>query len=123
MPKYFDAGKRNEVMLNDLMAETDGRVTELFGKKSHHSNTCVIYIVKNMFLKHRESLTISLDAHYMVVFKNTRDASQLTHLAKQMYHGRVNIAQETFKDEKNVRFGYLLVDVKLDTPEDLRFMI
>ncbi len=49
MPKYFDAGKRNEVMLNDLMAETDGRVTQLSTKMSHHSNTSVIYLVQNLF--------------------------------------------------------------------------
>ena len=39
LPKYFDTGKRNVVVLDDLMAETDRRVTELFTKKSHHSNT------------------------------------------------------------------------------------
>ena len=39
LPKSFDTGKRKLVVLDDLMAETDGRVTELFTKKSHHSNT------------------------------------------------------------------------------------
>ena len=32
LPKSFDTGKRNVVVLDDLMAETDGRVTELFTK-------------------------------------------------------------------------------------------
>ena len=120
LPKSFDTGKRNVVVLDDLMAETDGRVTELFTKKSHHSNTSVIYLVQNLFPKHKESRTISLNAQYMVVFKNPRDASQLTHLAKQMYPGRVNFVQEAFKDATNVPYGYLLVDLKQDTPEDLR---
>ena len=105
LPTVFDTGKRNVVVLDDLMAETDGRVTDLFTKKSHHSNTSVIYLVQNLFPKHKESRTISLNAQYMVVFKNPRDASQVTHLAKQMYPGRV---------------GYLLVDLKQDTPEDMR---
>ena len=85
----FDTGKRNVVVLADLMAETDGRVTDLFTKKSHHSNTSIIYLVQNLFPKHKESRTISLNAQYMVVFKNARDASQVTHLAKQMYPGQV----------------------------------
>ena len=85
LPKSFDTGKRNVVLLDDIMTETDGRVTELFTKKSHHSNTSVIYLVQNLFPKHKESRTISLNAQYMVVFKNPRDASQVTHLAKQMY--------------------------------------
>ena len=88
LPKSFDTGKRNVVVLDDLMAETDGRVTQLFTKKSHHSNTSIIYLVQNLFPKHKESRTISLNAQYMVVFKNPRDASQVTHLAKQMNPGR-----------------------------------
>ena len=74
LPPAFDTGKRNVVVLDDLMAETDGRVTDLFTKKSHHSNTSVIYPVQNLFPKHKESRTISLNAQYMVVFKNPHDA-------------------------------------------------
>ncbi len=115
LPKSFVTGKRN-----DIMAETGGRVTQLFTKKSHHSNTSVIYLVQNLFQKHKESRTISLNAQYMVVFKNPGDASQVTHLANQMYPGRVNFVQEAFKDVTNVPYGYLLVDLKQDTPEELR---
>ena len=110
LPTVFDTGKRNVVVLDDLMAETDGRVTDLFTKKSHHSNTSVIYLVQNLFPKHKESRTISLNAQYMVVFKNPRDASQVTHLAKQMYPGRVKFVQEAFKDARVFRMGiYLLI--------------
>ena len=33
LPTSFDAGKRNIVMLDDQVAETDDRVTKLFTKK------------------------------------------------------------------------------------------
>ena len=33
LPKSFDNGKRNVVVLDDLMAETDGRVTQLFTRE------------------------------------------------------------------------------------------
>ena len=56
----------------------------------------------------------------MGVFKNPRDVSQVTHLAKQMYPGRVKLVQEAFKDATGVPYGYLLVDLKQDTPEDMR---
>ena len=39
LPTSFDASKCNIVVLDDLMAETDERVTNLFTKKSHHCNT------------------------------------------------------------------------------------
>ena len=47
----FDPKTRNLVVIDDLMAETDGRVTTLFTKKSHHSKTSVLYLVQNLFPK------------------------------------------------------------------------
>ena len=42
---------KNLVAIDDLMAETDARVTTLFTKKSHHPNTSVLYLVQNVFQK------------------------------------------------------------------------
>ena len=120
LPTSFDASKRNIVVLDDLMAETDERVTNLFTKKSHHCNTSVIYLVQNLFPKNKESRTISLNSQYIVVFKNPRDVSQMTTLAKQMYSGRVKFVQEAFADATSTPYGYIFVDLKQDTPEDLR---
>ena len=120
LPTSFDASKRNIVVLDDLMAETDERVTNLFTKKSHHCNRSVIYLVQNLFPKNKESRTISLNSQYIVVFKNPRDVSQMTTLAKQMYPGRVKFVQEAFADVTSTTYGYILVDLKQDTPEDLR---
>ena len=116
----FDPTTRNLIVIDDLMAETDERVTTLFTKKSHHRNTSVLYLVQNLFPKNKESRTISLNSQYMVVFKNPRDASQMATLARQMYPGRGKFVQEAFKDATAVPYGYLLVDLKQDTPEDMR---
>ena len=56
----------------------------------------------------------------MVVFKNPRDASQMSHLARQMYPGRVKFVHEAFKEATSVPYGYLLTDLKEDTPIDMR---
>ena len=85
----FDSSMRNLIVIDDLMAETDERVMTLFTKKSHHRNTSVLYLVQNLFPQNKESRSISLNSQYMVVFKNPRDASQMSHLARQMYPGRV----------------------------------
>ena len=117
LPTSFDNGKRGLVVLDDLMAETDSRVTNLFTKKSHHSDTSVIYLVQNLFSKNKESRTISLNAQYMIVFKNPRDSSQLANLARQMYPGRGAFVQEAFADATASPYGYLLIDLK---PEHAR---
>ena len=106
-PTSFDASKRNVVVLDDLMADTDERVTNLFTKKSHHGNTSVIYLVQNLFPKNKESRTIILNSQYIVVFKNPRDVLKMTTLAIQMYPGRVKFVQEAFADATSTPYGYI----------------
>jgi hypothetical protein len=80
------------MILDDLMDETDQRVAPLFTKKSYHRNISVMYIVQNLF-HHR---TISLNAHYMVLFQNLTDVSQIMALAHQMYSKRTEFFLEAF---------------------------
>ena len=68
----------------------------------------------------KEQRTISLNSHYLVVFKNPRDVSQITHLAKQMYPGKVKYVQEAFINATEKPHGYLLFDLRQDTPDHLR---
>ena len=108
------------VVVDDLMVETDKRVTKLFVKGSHHRNASVLFLVQNLFDKNKELRTISLNANYLVLFKNPRDASQIGHLAKQMYPGHGAFLREAFADATAKPYGYLLVDLKQDTPDTLR---
>lgn len=122
IPKEQDINPRlrNLVIMDDLLAETDNRVTKLFTKGSHHRNTSVIYISQNIFDKNKENRTISLNAHYMVLFKSPRDAMQVEHLARQMYPGKTKFMREAFKDATSEPFSYLLIDLRPETPDELR---
>ena len=108
------------LVIDDQMQSVDQRVCRLFTKESHHHNISVIYIVQNLFDKHKEHRTISLNAHYLVVFKNPRDGSQILHLAKQMYPGKTHYVRQAFELATRHPHGYLLVDLKQTTPEELR---
>ena len=70
----------------------------------------IIDIVQNLFNQNKENRIISLNSHYIVVFKNPRDASQIVHLAKQSYPSRPKVVQEAFLDATSKPFGYLLFD-------------
>ena len=109
------------LVIDDQMNEVDKTVTRLFVKGSHHRNISVIYIVQNLFGKNNDHRTISLNAHYLVVFKNPRDKSQIIHLAKQICPGEVNYAKEAFDLATRKPHGYLLVDLKQSTLDALRF--
>ena len=98
------------------MDETDQRVASLFTKKSHHRNISVMYIVQNLF-HHR---TISLNAHYMVLFQNLTDVSQIMALAHQMYPRRTEFFLEVFARATARPHVYMVIDMKQNTPDILR---
>ena len=117
----FDPRQKNLLVLDDAMGVLDKKkIASLFTEKSHHRNLSVIYVVQNLFEKGPESRTVGLNAHYLVVFKNPRDASQISHLARQMYPGRGKYVQEAFARATSKPYGYLLVDARQETPEHLR---
>ena len=116
----WDTGTCRLCILDDLMSETNNTVTKLFTKGSHHRNISVIQIVQNLFGNNKEQRTISLNSHYMVVFKNPRDKSQILHLGKQMFPGQSNYVSESFKSATERPHGYLLFDLTQDTSDNLR---
>ena len=116
----LDPSVTNLYVIDDLLSETDSRVTKLFTKGSHHRNCSVIFITQNLFDKNKENRTITLNSHYMVLFKSPRDAVQVQHLARQMYPGKTRFMQEAFEDATAKPYSYLLVDLKPNTPEQLR---
>ena len=85
--EIIDPRQNNLVIIDDLMREASENTTvlDVFTKGSHHRNTSIIILTQNLFNKGKHSRTISLNSHYIVLFKNPRDASQISHLARQMY--------------------------------------
>lgn len=109
------------IIIDDLMRETNGRIVDLFTKGCHHGNISVIFISQNLFHQGRGQRDISLNAHYIVCFKNPRDKAQIRHLSHQVCPERPLFLQEAFTDATSAPYGYLLLDLKQDTPEDFRF--
>ena len=113
---------RNLVVIDDLMHElsNDQRITSLFTKGCHHRNLSVIFILQNIFHRGKELRDMSLNCHYLVLFKSLRDSSQVNHLAKQMFPGHVKYMQEAFQDATKQPYCYLLCDLKPETPSDFQ---
>ena len=63
---------------------------------------------------------MSLNAHYIVLFKNPRDASQFANLARPMYPKQWQFAVEAYKDAMREPYSYLLLDLRPEQNEDLR---
>ena len=83
--KNFDGRQFVLLIIHDLMQETDEAVANIFTKSSRHRNISVVFLAQNLFPQNKFSRTVSPNAHYIVLFKNARDASQFANLARQMY--------------------------------------
>ena len=108
------------VVYDDLMDEADERMTRLFTRGSHHRNVSVIFMVQNFFNKNRHMRTISLNAQYVVLFKNPGDSSQFIHLAKQLYPHNSRFAHKEYVNATKRPYGYILLDLRSDQDDDLR---
>ena len=113
--------KNGVLVIDDQMekiCEGNSFATEIFTKKSHHVGFSVILLVQNLFYKGLRS--ISLNCHYVCLFKQVRDRSQSTTLGKQMFPGNVKFFNEAYMDATREPYSYLFVDCHPATAEEYR---
>ena len=66
------------LIIDDLLDKEDtSLVRDIFIKGSHHNNISVIFVTQNLFLPHKDYRTLSLNAHYIVVFNPLRARAAL----------------------------------------------
>lgn len=113
-------GKHRWLILDDLMSEAgnSSEMTSLYTKHSHHRNISVFFVLQNLFWK--GGRTMSINSHYFFLFKNPRDNTIVTNLAKQMYPGNVRFLTEAYKDATKKPYSYLMIDVKQNTRDKCR---
>lgn len=119
--QLFKDLKPRLVIIDDLMRETNSDVVDLFTKGSHHFNSSVMYVTQNIFNQGKGRRTMSLNAHYIVAFKNPRDRVQIQTLARQVSPDNTRYIQEAYKDATDRPYGYLLFDLKQTTPDLHRY--
>ncbi|GIY61030.1 uncharacterized protein CDAR_311301 [Caerostris darwini] len=68
----------------------------------------------------KEMRDILLNAHYLFLFKNPRDQSQIIHLGRQLYPSQTKFFREVYEDATSKPFSYLLIDLNPDTDDSLR---
>jgi len=122
IPKVNDVEKASNalVVLDDLMVEADQKISNMFTRVAHHHNLSVIFMVQNFFNKNKHMRTISLNAQYIVLFKNPRDNLQFLDLGKQLYPRNSRYALDAYIDATSEPFGYLLLDFRSEQDEELR---
>jgi hypothetical protein len=119
-----NASERNLVVLDDLMASAGDskKISNLFTQEAHHRNLTVIFIIQNLFNQGKEMRNISLNAHYLVLYKNPRDKSQVRFLAHQVYPENSKFLINVFHHATEQPHSYLVLDLHPDTPENYRLL-
>jgi len=118
--EVFDGRYPTLLVVDDLMSETNQLVANIFTKISHYRNISILHLTQHMFDKNKFARTISLNAHYLVLFQNPRDANQFATLAKQIYPNDSRFAIEADADDTSVPYGYFLVDLKPEQDDRYR---
>jgi hypothetical protein len=116
----FGDHKSRILVLDDLMTQQNQDFIDLFTRISHHNNVTVIYLTQNLFNSKKGSRDISLNAHYIVFFKNPRDKNQISYLGRQVFPENQKYLQEAFRDATSVPHGYLMLDLSQETEDDYR---
>lgn len=114
----------NLVIIDDLMEDAgkSANIADMFTKGSHHRNLSVILIVQNVFHQGKKMRDISLNASYIVLFKNPRDGRQIRSLANQIVPENPMFMVDAYGKATKHAHGYLLIDLTQQTPDRERFM-
>lgn len=116
----FSPVKNNLLIADDLMGTDDALISKIFTKGSHHLNLTIVYLLQNLFVQGKECRNISLNAHYIFLFKNPRENSQVGHLARQMYPQNSQFMQSAYRDATKEPHSYLMVDCHQETSDRFR---
>lgn len=124
-PDLYDSIKpniRNLIVVDDKMSEAGNSkvLSRFFTEGSHHRNLSIIYIVQNLFDKGKSHRTISINSQYFIVFKNPRDKLQIGILSRQMFGDNGKYLVDVFIAATKEPYTFLLIDLRPDTPEELR---
>ena len=120
--QLLDPNIRNLIIFDDLMDDCsdNSEIRDLFTKGSHHRNISVIMLTQNLFCRGKHFRTMSLNTHYMIVFKNPRDSSQIKFLSRQMFPNKSKFLNDAYYDATKNGYSYLFLDTSPSTNDDLR---
>lgn len=115
LPKRIDA---DLIVIDDLKLSDE--VSQLFMVNSHHCKVSVILILQNLFPRNKVMRDITLNTHYLILFKNNRDESQINCLGRQAFSGKLNFFIDAYKKATYKPYGYLCLDFHPTTNEKYR---
>lgn len=117
----FKDGRRRLLIIDDQIQECLDDAVALFTRGSHHYNISVIVLTQNIFFANPGFRTMSLNAHYIVVFKNPRALDQVSYMGRQICPNNAKFFLESYIDSTREPHSYFLMDMTQSCDDQLRF--
>lgn len=118
LPDKYESG--DLIILDDFMHALNDKIADLFTAASHHCNVSVILVLQNIFPRSSVMRDISLNSHYIILFKNSRDMNQIGTLCRQIYPQKSKFMLSAFIKAVSKPYNYLVVDLHPLTKEEYR---
>ncbi|KAL3093888.1 hypothetical protein niasHS_004728 [Heterodera schachtii] len=98
--------------------ERQGKLADLYTKKSHHNNFSVIFLTQNLFDKAMR--VPRSNAQYIFLMRAPSDMLSIRNLASQMFPREHGFLMDAYKQACADQYGYLLVTLHANTDNLLR---
>ena len=110
-------------IFDDVMNEvsSNSMVSKLFTPERSHLGCSLVLMLQNIFPKGTQSRTISINAQYQVLFRNSRDSLQISIFAHPLYPHYSKDFLEIYKTATQRPYGYLFCCFTQSCPDEIRY--
>lgn len=108
------------VVIDDFMLQINQDISDLFTALCHSHHISVFLLSQNVFPNNKVFRNISLNSTYIVLFKNPRDSSQISHFASQVSPNDIRWVVDSYRECTKKAYGYLLFDHHQRTSDSVR---
>lgn len=110
------------LVLDDMMMQVakSEESLNLFCVTAHHRRISVFMLAQNLYMPGKFARTISLNCHYVILFRNVRDSRQVLTFGSQVFPLKLKYFKEAYDKATSKPFGYLVVDMSPSTDDNYR---
>ena len=110
-------GDNPTMIIDDMGNDIGEEIRNMFQVLSHHEGINFILICHNLFMKNKVYRDVSLNSAYIVLMKNPRDRTGITHFAQQFAPGKSKAMTEIYAAATRQPHSYLFLDLHQRTKE------
>lgn len=116
---YSETGQSTLLILDDQMIALDNgasgkKLVKLATVISHHCLVSVMFVVQNLYHNTQSAREVALNCMVTIIFKNDRNAGQLTKLGTQILPGKLQYFLQSYELSTKSKWGYLVIDLSHD---------